>query len=210
MRERVDPREQRGRLGREPLTIGGETEIRVGRPHREDQVQARLDEALRRGVRGEPCRRHPPRSFPQYLDRPAQRGFELLRSHGKEQRQDRVGQDTCVEEIGPGEAQFADADLEGGVVPQRDGHSLVWRQAVIEANAGGNLRGTHPGHARRGARALLQPAGRALEIDRSPSRARRGESQREHGDAKDRRHAGHVAPDYLRSRGKIGFTFQRM
>ncbi len=57
------------------------------------------------------------------------------------QRQHRVGQDAGVQQIGAGEAQVAGADLEGGVVPQRDGDRLVRRQAVIQANACRDLLG---------------------------------------------------------------------
>ena len=98
------------------------------------------------------------------------------------QRQHRVGQDAGVQQIGAGEAQVAGADLEGGVVPQRDGDRLVRRQAVIQANACRDLLGAGPAGARSGARSLLQAVSRALGVYVSSRCAGGADAEHETGD----------------------------
>ena len=140
LRQRVDTLEDGRRFVRERLAIDRQRKVGVRDAHRERQIEPRLHEALGRRVQGQLRGRHPSRTLPQDLDGPSQRGFQLLRAHRKQQRQHRIRHHPGIDQIGAREAQLADADLKGGVVPQRDRDRFFTRQAIVDPYPGWQAR----------------------------------------------------------------------
>ena len=63
-----------------------------------------------------------------------QREFQLLGTPREEQREDRIAQQSGLDEIGAGDAEIGQGRLKGGAVPQRDRDRLVLRQAIAEVH----------------------------------------------------------------------------
>ena len=140
LRQRVDTLEDSRRFVRERLTIHSQRKVGIGDANRERQIEARLHEALGRRVQGQLRRRHPSRTFPQDLDGPSERCFQLLGAHGEQQRQHGIRDHPGIDQIRSREAQLADADLKGGVVPQGDRDRFLTRQAILNPYPGWQAR----------------------------------------------------------------------
>ena len=96
------------------------------------------------------------RSLPEDLERKRDRGFELFRTERKEKGQNRILEQSSLDEIGAGESERREIGVKGRVVPERDGDGLVVGQTVRERDADRNRR-LRPGRPhRRVTRPLLE------------------------------------------------------
>ncbi len=170
---------RRRRFVGDPRPIDGQREVGVSHLHRQHQIQSRLHQAFGGGIRGETRGGDPRRALPQHFDRPLQGRLELFRTDGKEEREDRIGQQAGFEEIRAREAKLAQADLKGGVVPQCQRHGFFLRHSIVQRDASGDSRGRLRAGARRRARAFPDPLRRSLRIDCRVRRAGGGESRAE-------------------------------
>jgi hypothetical protein len=135
LRKPVDLIELRGSLLRERGACLRERQIGKRGLDVGDQIEPGLFEPGGNAVDRDLGDRHTPRSLPENLDRPFQRGLELLRADREQQRQHRIAKQPGLDEIGTCKSQIGQLDLKLRVVPERDRHRFFLAQPVVELDA---------------------------------------------------------------------------